>query len=71
MSNLLKKKNEDEKSITTTLKTLKKKIEILQKQNDEVREKGFNPVLYIFFLVLNEICLLKFMNKCIFFIALS
>ncbi|XP_025417535.1 cilia- and flagella-associated protein 58-like [Sipha flava] len=38
MSNLLKKKNEDEKSITTTLKTLKKKIEILQKQNDEANK---------------------------------
>ncbi|KAL4090850.1 hypothetical protein QTP88_025616 [Uroleucon formosanum] len=35
MSNLLKKKNEDEKSMIMTLKLLQKKIEKLQKQNDE------------------------------------
>ncbi|XP_025192871.1 cilia- and flagella-associated protein 58-like [Melanaphis sacchari] len=34
-SNLLKKKNEDEKSMIMTLKLLQKKIEKLQKQNDE------------------------------------
>jgi len=41
MSNLLKKKNEDEKSMIMTLKLLQKKIEKLQKQNDEVGEMGF------------------------------
>ncbi|XP_022182127.1 cilia- and flagella-associated protein 58-like [Myzus persicae] len=35
MSNVLKKKNEDEKSMIMTLKLLQKKIEKLQKQNDE------------------------------------
>ncbi|XP_027854297.2 cilia- and flagella-associated protein 58-like isoform X2 [Aphis gossypii] len=35
MSNLLKKKNEDEKSMIMTLKLLQKNIEKLQKQNDE------------------------------------
>ncbi|KAL5233330.1 hypothetical protein ACI65C_000740 [Semiaphis heraclei] len=35
MSNLLKKKNEDEKSMIMTLKLLQKKIEKLQKQNEE------------------------------------
>jgi len=38
MSNLLKKKNEDEKSMSTTLQIFQKKIEKLQKQNDEVSE---------------------------------
>jgi len=41
MSNLLKKKNEDEKSMIMTLKLLQKKIEKLQKQNDEVSEMVF------------------------------
>jgi len=41
MSNLLKKKNEDEKSMIMTLKLLQKKIEKLQKQNDEVGEMSF------------------------------
>lgn len=36
MSNLLKKKNEDEKSMAITLKVLQKKIQNLQKHNDEV-----------------------------------
>lgn len=41
MSNLLKKKNEDEKSMIMTLKLLQKKIEKLQKQNDEVSKMVF------------------------------
>lgn len=41
MSNLLKKKNEDEKSMTVMLKTLQKKIEKLQKYNDEVSKIFF------------------------------
>jgi len=41
MSNVLKKKNEDEKSMIMTLKLLQKKVENLQKQNDEVGEIGF------------------------------
>lgn len=41
MSNLLKKKNEDEKSMVITLKTYQKKIEKLLKQNDEVRKTDF------------------------------
>lgn len=36
LSNLLKKKNEDEKSMSVTLSVFQKKIEKLQKQNDEV-----------------------------------
>lgn len=51
MSNLLKKKNEDEKSMTATLKILQKKIEKLQKQNDEVSETPgrFTRVCFFFF----------------------
>lgn len=56
MSNLLKKKNEDEKSMTITLKTCQKKIEKLLKQNDEVRKTFFtitlndrNPLRYYSF----------------------
>ncbi|VVC44830.1 Hypothetical protein CINCED_3A000974 [Cinara cedri] len=37
-SNLLKKKNEDKKSMITTFKILQKKIEKLQKQNHEANE---------------------------------
>lgn len=47
MSNLLKKKNEDEKSMIMTLKLLQKNIEKLQKQNDEV-----GKIFYFFFLFL-------------------
>lgn len=36
MSNLLKKKNEDEKSANATLKIMQKKMEKLRKKNDEV-----------------------------------
>lgn len=44
--NLLKKKNEDEKSMTTTLKVLQKKLEKLQKQNNEVSKKNyFSPLV--------------------------
>ncbi|KAF0771613.1 cilia- and flagella-associated protein 58-like [Aphis craccivora] len=45
MSNLLKKKNEDEKSMIMTLKLLQKNIEKLQKQNDEVdKNKLINQI---------------------------
>jgi len=36
MTNLLNKKNENEKSMSATLKIFQKKIEKLLKQNDEV-----------------------------------
>lgn len=56
MSNLLKKKNEDEKSTNITLKIYQKKMEKLLKQNDEVRKTFFivtsndrNPLQYYSF----------------------
>lgn len=38
MSNSLKKKNEEEKSMNVTLNISRKKLEKLQKQNDEVSQ---------------------------------
>lgn len=53
MLNVLKKKNADEKSMTTTLKLLQKKIEKLQKQNDEVGEMVF-VFVFVFFFIRHE-----------------